>query len=174
MKYSVADAVGLLARTPICLTGLLSGLPDGWAKADEGPGTWSPFEVVGHLIHGENTDWISRTEIILQHGESVPFEPFDRFAQSELYADWALDDLLAEFGRLRMSNMERLLHLAITDEQLDKTGHHPEFGTVTLRNHLATWVTHDYSHIAQICRVMAKQYSDEVGPWTRYIGILNS
>ncbi len=172
MQYLLEDATRILRRTPRTLSALLIGLPDSWTGATEGPDTWSPYDVVGHLIHGERTDWIPRARIILDHGESRPFDSFDRFAQFEESRGKKLDQLLEEFDALRGANVEALEGWNLTEEELGRTGRHPELGRVTLRQHLSTWVAHDLGHIGQIVRVMAKQYGDQVGPWGEYLRIV--
>jgi uncharacterized damage-inducible protein DinB len=173
MEFQLEHARNILRRTPATLTSLLQGVPDEWLFSNEGPETWSPFDVVGHLIHGEETDWIPRARIILEEGEEHPFEPFDRFAMFELSKDKCLDDLLATFARLREENLRQLDAMNLTPELLAKRGTHPELGSVTLEQLLATWVVHDLSHIGQIVRVMCKQYGDTVGPWRAYLPILS-
>jgi hypothetical protein len=172
MRFELAEAIPILERTPRVLRDLLSGLPDGWIHATEGPDTWSPFDVVGHLVHGERTDWIRRTEIILSEDESRIFPPFDRFAQFEASRGTSLDDLLDTFAELRAGNVARLRTLNPTTADLRRRGRHPEFGPVTLEQHLATWVAHDLSHIGQIVRVMGKAYTAAVGPWRAYLPML--
>ena len=172
MQYLLDDATRILRRTPRTLSALLSDLPDSWIRATEGPDTWSPYDVVGHLIHGERTDWIGRARTILDHGESRPFDSFDRFAQFEESRGKTLDQLLEEFDALRGANVDALEEWNLTEEELDRTGRHPEFGRVTLRQLLSTWVVHDLGHIAQIARVMAKQYGDQVGPWREYLRVV--
>ena len=172
MHLDLNHTVALLERTPAVLDTLLRGMPDDWTTANEGPGTWSPFDVVGHLIHGEKTDWIPRTRIILTHGEQQPFEPFDRFAQQGANAGRSLAELLDEFGALRAENLDALRGFHLTDADLVKRGMHPELGSVTLGALLAAWTVHDLGHLAQITRVMAKQYTDAVGPWTAYLMVL--
>ncbi len=167
------EAVAILARTPVTLDALLRGLPDAWIAAHEGGRTWSPFDVVGHLIHGERTDWMPRARIILEHGESRPFVPFDRFAQFAASEGSTLASLLDEFAALRTDNLQQLAALRLTDQDLDRRGRHPELGVVTLRQLLATWTTHDLDHVVQIARVLATQYSDEVGPWRAYLRIIS-
>lgn len=174
MKFELAQSIAVLDRTPQVLESLLKGLGDGWTHQNEGENTWSPFDILGHLIHGEKTDWIVRMEIILSEDPERPFEPFDRFAQFESSQGKTLEDLLEDFGRLRASNLETLKSKNLTSEDLDRTGHHPELGEVTLRQLLATWVVHDLGHIAQVTRVMTKQYKGEVGPWEAYLPILNA
>lgn len=171
--FSLAESVPVLERTPAVLRTLLSGLPDPWITANEGPDTWSPYDVLGHLIHGERTDWIPRAEMILTHGESVTFPPFDRVAM--LRARQApLAELLDTFAFLRAGSVRRLRELAPGPEQLARRGRHPELGTVTLGQHLATWVAHDLSHIGQVVRVMARRYASAVGPWRAYLPLLGS
>jgi hypothetical protein len=162
----------MLARTPAALDALLRGLPDEWITAHEGGDTWSPFDVMGHLIHGERTDWVPRAKIILEHGESRVFDPFDRFAQFVESEGRTLVSLLDEFATVRRQSLRDLAALTLTDADLDRRGRHPAFGVVTLRELLSTWVVHDLDHIAQISRVLARQYSDEVGPWRAYLRIV--
>jgi hypothetical protein len=166
------DGVEILARTPWVLSALLDGLSEGWGSGDEGPETWSPFDVVGHLIHGEKTDWIPRARIILEHGTSRTFEPFDRVAMLATSRDRTLEQLLEEFARLRQRNLEELAALGLTDDDLERRGMHPELGEVTLGQLLSTWVTHDLGHLAQVSRTMARQYKGEVGAWREYLPVL--
>jgi hypothetical protein len=172
MRFNLDDAIQLLRSTPDTLWVMLAGVPEEWTSSNEGPETWSPFDVVGHLIHGEKTDWIPRTRIILEHGEAKVFEPFDRFAQFEDSKGKSLGELLDEFADLRAENLEALERMALTAQDMERTGQHPEFGKVTLGQLLATWTVHDFSHIAQISRVMSKQYKDEVGPWSAYLRVV--
>lgn len=172
MQFRFEDAVPVLRRTPSVLRELLQELPASWTQATEGPSTWSPFDVVGHLIHGERTDWVPRVEHMLRYGDSVTFTPFDREAMFEASEGRTLEDLLDEFAGLRRENLVRLDALGLTDADLDRRGRHPEFGVVTMRQHLATWVAHDLGHISQVVRVMARQYTAAVGPWTAYLSIL--
>lgn len=172
MEYRFADALPILRRTPLVLRAQLSDLPAAWTEATEGPQTWSPFDVVGHLIHGERTDWLPRIEHMLQHGEAVPFPPFDREAMFAASKGRSLPELLDMFERLRGESLARLQALGLTDADLSRRGRHPEFGVVTMGQHLATWVAHDLGHISQIVRVMATQYSEAVGPWRAYLSIL--
>lgn len=162
------ECLAVLTRTPAVLDALLRDLPEAWTRATEGEGTWSPYVVVGHLIHGERVDWMPRVEIILQHGPRRPFDPFDREAQS----GGPLPELLDEFRALRYGNLERLRALDLQPAQLDLLGAHPALGEVTLRQLLATWTAHDLSHIVQVSRVMAKRYRDEVGPWAEYLPVM--
>ena len=170
--FDPAEALPLLARTPAVLRALLDGLPEAWAVATEGPGTWSAFDVVGHLIHGERTDWIPRAELILAHGESRPFDVFDRFAMFEASRGRSLGELLDTFSRLRTQNVARLDAMKLSPADLERRGRHPELGSVTLGQHLATWVAHDLSHLAQIARVMGRRYSEAAGPWRAYLAML--
>jgi hypothetical protein len=167
------EVVEILSRTPSTLDAQLRGLPDGWVNAHEGGQTWSPFDVVGHLIHGEQTDWIPRARMILEEGESRAFEKFDRFAQFDASRNRTLPSLLDEFAALRRENLRQLAALHLTDADLDRRGRHPELGVVTMRQLLATWVAHDLDHLMQISRVLARQYSDEVGPWRAYLRIIS-
>ena len=171
--FALDEAVAILARTPATLDALLRDLPETWFTANEGDKTWSPFDVVGHLIHGERTDWIPRARIILDDGEARPFDKFDRFAQFAVSKGRALPALLDEFASLRRKNLEGLKELKLTDADLDRRGRHPELGVVTLRQLLSTWVAHDLDHVVQISRVLARQYSDEVGPWRAYLRIIS-
>jgi len=165
------DAVAILERTPASLRALLAGLPETWVQATEGDGTWSPYDVVGHLIHGERTDWIPRARHILA-GDTRPFEAFDRTAQFTESEGRSLDELLVTFADLRRANVATLLGMSLTDEDLDRRGLHPELGQVTLGQLLATWVVHDLDHAAQIARTMAKVYTEATGPWSKYLSIL--
>lgn len=173
MQYSLERSYEILDRTPAVLNALLSGLPDDWVMPNEGPETFSPFDVVGHLIHGEKTDWTIRTKLILDFGNTKTFERYDRFAQYEESKGRSLQQLLDEFGRLRKENMIWFKLLNLTEDDLDRKGMHPVLAEVTLRNLLATWVVHDLTHISQITRVMAKQYKTEMGPWPEFFRILN-
>ena len=172
MDFDLAQGVAVLERTPATLRALLAGLPPAWTDATEGPDTWSPYIVVGHLIHGERTDWIPRARIILAQGADRRFEPFDREAQFRESRGRPMDELLNEFSLLRMVNLNELFGWELTDRKLALEGEHPELGTVTLRQLLATWVAHDLAHLGQISRVMAKQYRDAVGPWRRYLRVM--
>lgn len=173
MKYSTAEALQILERTPAILRTLLSGPSEEWVINNEGPETFSPFDVLGHLIHGEKTDWVPRAKIILEHGISKPFTPWDRFAQYEESKGKSVEQLLNEFDAVRKENLHWLASCQITEEDLNKKGLHPVLGEVTLRNLLSTWVVHDLTHIAQVTRVMAKQYKEEMGPWPEFFRILN-
>ena len=171
--FVIEEAIAILGRTPSTLDALLRGLPASWIVAHEGGETWSPFDVIGHLIHGEQVDWIPRAKIILTHGDARAFDRFDRLAQFTASAGRTLADLLDDFARLREVNLRELGALNLTDADLDRLGRHPELGVVSLRQLLATWVTHDLDHIMQISRVLARQYSDEVGPWRAYLRIIS-
>jgi hypothetical protein len=171
--FAMDDAVAVLSRTPATLDALLRDLPDGWLSANEGDNSWSPFDVVGHLIHGERTDWVPRARIILQQGESRAFDKFDRFAQFAESQGRTMGELLDEFARARSASLRELSALNIGDADLDRHGRHPELGDVTLRQLLSTWVAHDLDHIVQISRTMAKRYADEVGPWRAYLRIIS-
>jgi hypothetical protein len=173
MEFDLDKAMAVLTRTPATLRTLLNDLPRDWIETNEGANTWSPYDVIGHLIHGERADWIARAKIILEHGESRPFDPFDRFAQFEESEGKTLAELLEEFAALRERNLATLCEMKISAGDFEKTGQHPALGRVTLKELLATWVTHDLDHIAQIARTMAKQYMTEVGPWQAYISILH-
>jgi hypothetical protein len=167
------EAVAILERTPAALDAMLRGLADGWIQAHEGGETWSPFDVIGHLIHGEQTDWLARVRIILEHGEARPFDKFDRLAQFADSPARSLDALLDEFAALRRANLRDLAALQLGPADLARTGTHPAFGRVTLGQLLATWVAHDLDHVVQISRVIARQYSDEVGPWRAYLQVIS-
>jgi hypothetical protein len=172
VDFRLSDALPVLERTPAVLSHLLRDLPDRWTAATEGPVTWSPFDVVGHLIHGERTDWVPRVEHMLQHGDVVPLPQFDREAMFAASRGHSLRDLLDTFGQLRRESLHRLVALGLTDADLLRRGRHPEFGVVTMEQHLATWVAHDLGHVGQIVRVMARQYGEAVGPWRAYLPIL--
>ncbi|WP_276502460.1 DinB family protein [Terrimonas pollutisoli] len=173
MKFDLDKSVEILQRTPAVLKVLLQGLDEGWIVNNEGPETFSPYDVIGHLIHGEKTDWRDRTEMIMKFGESKTFVPYDRFAQFEESRGKSLQQLLDEFDKLRSVNLQWLASLQLSNEDFDKKGVHPSLGTVTLRQLLSTWVVHDLTHIAQISRVMAKQYKEEIGPWVEFFRIMN-
>ena len=173
MQHSVEDTTSLLSRTPAVLDALLRGLPEAWTLQNEGEKTWSAFDVVGHLIHGERTDWMPRAKMILQFGESKAFEPFDRWGQERESAGKSLAQLLDEFARLRTANLNELRALNLEPADLARRGQHPALGVVTLSQLLATWAAHDLTHLHQISRVMAHQYRDTVGPWSAYLGVLH-
>ena len=172
MNFDLALSTDVLRRSPAILRALLDGLDDAWARGTEGPETFSPFDVVGHLIDGEETDWIPRARIILARGLSLRFEPYDRFRHFARNADRSLTSLLDEFARLRAANLELLDTWKVTTRELELPGEHPSLGRVTLRQLLAAWVVHDLGHLAQVARVMAKQYREEVGPWVPYLPVL--
>ncbi len=172
-NFNLKDATEILERTPAVLTSLLSSLSDGWIYNNEGDESWSPYAIVGHLIHGEKNDWILRAKTILEYGEDKPFEPFDRFAQFKDSEGKTLNDLLEEFAKLRNENIDMLNKLNLDENDFNKKGIHPELGSVTLKQLLSTWVVHDLSHIRQISRVMAKQYKNEIGPWETYLPVMN-
>lgn len=171
MQFEIEKALPVLERTPQVVESMLYGLPDEWVHSNEGGDTWTPFEIVAHLIHGEKTDWIPRTKIILGEG-SKEFVPFDMEGHIKESKGKTLNQLLDEFKILRKENITQLKAFEITDEMLDKTGIHPTLGTVTLRHLLASWVVHDLTHIHQLSRVMAKQYDEAVGPWKQFMGVL--
>jgi hypothetical protein len=170
MKQDLHDTVALLARTPAALDALLRELPDAWTRSSEGEGTWNAFDVLGHLIHGERTDWIPRAKIILQFGEGRPFDAFEREGFDARRT--ALGELLDEFARLRRENLAELRALNLRDEDLERRGRHPALGVVTMSQLLATWAVHDLTHLHQISRIMAHQYREAVGPWSDYLGVL--
>ena len=173
MDFDLALGIEVLERTPAVLRATLAGLSPAWTDATEGPETWSPYVIIGHLIHGERTDWIPRARIILERGADRRFTPFDMTAQFRESDGRSLDDLLQEFSHLRAENLRSLVEWKLSDEQLELKGIHPEFGEVSLREMLATWVAHDLGHIAQVARVLAKQYRDAVGPWRAYLPVMD-
>lgn len=173
MKFHLHNAYEILGKTPALLKVNLENLSQEWLYSNEGEGTWSPYNIVGHLIVGEKTDWITRTKVILSNSENKTFIPFDRFAQEKEDQTRPIADLLDEFQQLRNQNIATLKSLNLQKNHFTLEGIHPELGTVTLKQLLATWVVHDLGHIAQISRVMAKQYQEEVGPWTNYLNILH-
>ena len=172
--FDLAEACALLERTPAILRAWLTGLPEPWVRADEGPETWNAFDVVGHLIDGEETDWIPRARIILAQGPDRRFTPYDRFRHQRLNAGRALPELLERFAMLRAANVETLRGWRLTRAQLALTGEHPELGPVTLEHLLATWTAHDMDHVIQIARVMGKRYTAAAGPWPAYLRVLRS
>ena len=172
MEFDLDKGLAVLTRTPATLRELLAGLPSPWTSATEGPDTWSPQDVVGHLIHGEETDWIPRARIILAQGPDIRFGSYDRFRHKARNAGASLPSLLDEFADLRTANLKLLRSWKLTERQLDLPGEHPRLGRVTLRQLLAGWVPHDLGHVAQIARVMAKQYRDAVGPWVPFLPVL--
>jgi len=173
MDFDLTTGMAVLERTPRTLRAMLAGLPPTWTDATEGPETWSPYVIVGHLIHGERTDWIPRAQLILAQGPQRRFTPYDRFAQLRESQGKSLAQLLDEFARLRTENLAILGGWRPTDAQLALEGEHPEFGPVTLRQLLATWVAHDLGHVAQTARVMAKQHRQAVGPWRAYLPVMD-
>jgi hypothetical protein len=173
MEFDLTQTTNILSRTPAVLKALLKDAPPELVTSNEGPDTWSPFDIIGHLIHGEATDWIPRARMILNYGESRAFEPFNRFAQNENSKGKSTLELLEEFETLRRQSLSALQEMHITADQLSLLGMHPSLGSVTLKQLLSTWVAHDLSHIAQSVRVMCKQYSDAVGPWKEFLPILS-
>ena len=168
--FNLREAVAVLERTPSSLSALLEGLPETWVRATEGDGTWSPYDVIGHLIEAERVNWMPRARHILEAGPTRPFEPFARaVGESE---DRSLGEQLATFGRLRRENVAALKAMNLTDGDLERPGRHPELGDVTLAQLLATWVVHDMDHVTQIARTMAKVYTDATGPWNVYLSVL--
>ena len=172
MQHNLQHTISLLARTPATLDALLRDLPEEWTMRNEGGNTFNAFDVIGHLIHGERTDWMPRAKRILKFGESRAFDRFDRRAQERDSQGKSLPQLLDEFARLRAENLAELRALNVTDQELNRRGLHPELGTVTLSQLLATWAAHDLTHLHQISRIMAHQYRDAVGPWRAYLGVM--
>lgn len=172
MDFTLETGGAVLARTPGVLQALLGGLPDELAYANYGPGTWSPHEVVGHLIHGEKTDWIPRARLILEKGDAVAFEPFDRDGHRSLCREQQLPELLDLFASFRQANLAELRSMPLTKESLARPGRHPALGAVNLGQLLAAWVVHDLNHVAQVCKALAFQYRPEVGSWEAYLSIL--
>lgn len=172
MRFNLDHSIDVLRRSPHTLQVLLLDLDDTWIRGTEGPDTFSPFDVVGHLIDGEETDWIPRARIILARGPTLRFEPYDRFRHRGRNVGRSLQSLLDEFGRLRAANLDLLASWGLTEAQLDLPGEHPGLGRVTLRQLLAAWVVHDLGHLAQVARVMAKQYREEIGPWAPYLPVV--
>lgn len=172
MKFNLEDAIEVLSNTPTTLGALLNDLSEDWTQSNEGPDTWSPYDVVGHLIHGEKTDWIPRLEIILGTSQNKTFQRYDRFAQFKESTGKSMQMLLKEFEQLRAKNLNIVRSKNLNSSQMALEGIHPELGAVSLSQLLAAWVVHDQGHIVQISRVIAKQYSEEVGPWTQYLTIL--
>jgi hypothetical protein len=172
MEFDLKKSIEILSKTPSVLEVLLDGINEQWIQSNEGENTWSPYDIIGHLIHGEKTDWIPRMEIILSNNKNKAFQSFNRFAQFEESKGKTIRQLLDAFKHIRTENINILESQKLTTPLLDKKGIHPAFGEVTLKQLLATWVVHDLGHIAQIARVMAKQYTYEVGPWKEYLPIL--
>jgi DinB superfamily len=173
MQHNLPHTLSLLARTPGALHALLKDLPEEWTHKNEGKDTWSAFDIVGHLIHGERTDWIPRAKMILQFGETKAFEPFDRLAQERESQGKSLAELLNEFARARSESLSELRAWNLRPEDLERRGRHPALGAVTLSQLLAAWVVHDQTHLHQISRVLAHQYREAVGPWSAYLGVLH-
>jgi len=171
-EFNLAEAVAVLTHTPATLDAMLRGLPNTWVRCNEGKDTWSAFDIVGHLIVGERTDWMTRLRIILENGEARPFDPFDRFAQLRENQDKSLEQLLDEFARLRSENLAALQQLNLQSKDFTRRGMHPALGVVTLSELLATWAVHDLTHMHQLSRAMAYQYREAVGPWSAYLGVL--
>lgn len=172
MQQNLQHTIPLLAHTPAALDALLRDLPQEWTRRNEGGNTFSAFDVLGHLIHGERTDWMPRARMILEFGESRAFTPFDRRAQERESEGKSLAELLDEFARLRAENLAELRALNLTEQDLNRRGLHPALGTVTLSQLLATWAAHDLTHLHQVARVMAHQYREAVGPWSAYLGVM--
>jgi hypothetical protein len=173
MRFDLQETIVLLSSTPSSLNALLRDLPQSWTVGSEGLKTWSPFDIVGHLIHGERTDWMPRARMILEQGESRAFDPFDRLAQERESQGKSLPQLLDEFTQLRSENLRALRTMNLRPEDLDRRGRHPALGVVTVSQLLATWAVHDLTHLHQLSRVMAHQYREEVGPWSAYLGVLH-
>jgi len=173
MEHHLSHTISLLERTPATLNSLLRDLPDAWTHSNEGQGSWNAFDVIGHLIHGELTDWMPRAKMILEFGETKAFVPFDRLAQEKDSVGKTLDQLLNEFTKLRSLNLRELRALQLKPQDLQRTGRHPVLGTVTLSQLLATWAVHDLTHLHQISRIMAHQYETAVGPWEKFLGVLH-
>jgi hypothetical protein len=172
MEQNLEHTICLLTRTPATLDSLLRDLPEAWSMRNEGGNSWSAFDVVGHLIHGERTDWIPRAKMILEFGESRAFEPFDCLAQERESRGKSLGELLDEFTRVRTENLTELKGLKLGPEDLARRGRHPSLGVVTLSELLATWGAHDLTHLHQISRIMAHQYREAVGPWSKFLGVM--
>lgn len=173
MNHDLSHSVALLACTPATLKSLLQDLPEAWTSTNEGENTWSVFDVVGHLVHGERTDWMPRAKRILEFGEAKAFDPFDRFAQSRESQGKSLPQLLDEFAHLRADNLEQLRALHLQSQDFERRGRHPALGTVTLSELLAAWAAHDLTHFHQISRIMAYQYREAVGPWNKFLGVMH-
>jgi len=173
MEHQLQDTLALLSRTPATLDAWLRDLPDAWTRSNEGPGTWSPFDIVAHLMSGERTDWIPRVQMILDSGETRTFEPFDREGFVREKPGKSLGELLTEFARVRTENLAELRALNVRPDDLAKRGRHPSLGVVTLGQLLSTWAAHDLTHLHQLSRVMAHQYHEAVGPWSAYLGVMH-
>jgi hypothetical protein len=172
VELNLNETIALLERTPACVNALLRGLPNLWVRGNEGKDTWSPYNIVGHLIFGEQTDWIPRVRMILEHGEARSFEPFDRFAQMKGSQNEPLEKLLDDFASMRKESLSALRAMNLQPEDLARRGRHPALGVLTLSEFLAAWAVHDLTHLHQLSRVMAHQYCDAVGPWSAYMGVL--
>lgn len=172
MEHNLQQTIALLSRTPAALNALLRDLPDAWTLRNEGPDTWNAFDVIGHLIHGERTDWMPRAKMILRFGESKAFERFDRLGHVRESQGKSLPQLLDEFAQLRSHNLNDLRAMNLRPEDLERRGLHPALGAVTLSQLLATWAAHDLTHMHQISRIMAYQYRETVGPWSAYLGVM--
>ena len=173
MAHTLEHTIAVLSRTPSTMNAMLRDLPEEWIHRNEGDGTFSAFDVIGHLIHGDRTDWIPRARIILEHGDTKPFEKFDRLAQVRESKGKSLPQLLDEFARIRAEKLDELRALNLKPQDFERRGRHPALGIVTLSQLLATWAVHDLTHLHQISRVMAHQYREVVGPWTRYLGVMH-
>ncbi|MHA2029341.1 MAG: DinB family protein [Candidatus Kariarchaeaceae archaeon] len=172
-NFDIEKSIEILERTPRVLAELLGGLSDSWISVNEGGDSWSPFDIVGHYIHGEYTDWIPRAKIIMSEQQNKTFESFDRFAQIESSKNKSISELLDEFAKIRAMKINEFRDMNINNNSLKKVGMHPELGEVNLQQLLATWVVHDLSHLSHILRIIANQYKEEVGPWIKYLRILN-
>jgi uncharacterized damage-inducible protein DinB len=172
MEHNLQHTIALLTHTPAALNTLLRDLPEDWTSRNEGENTWTVFDVIGHLVHGERTDWMARARTVLRFGETKEFEPFDRLGQKRESRGKSLGQLLDEFSRLRSENLAELRQLNLQKEELARRGKHPALGAVTLSELLATWAAHDMTHLHQISRIMAHQYREAVGPWSKYLGVL--
>lgn len=172
MNFELHKSIEILERTPDVYSALFNNTQHNWDKINEGVGTWSGYNIIGHLIHGEKTDWIPRAEIILGNNDDKTFEPYDRFAQDKLYSFQTTEELLLEFKVLRNQNVEKLKSWNLSESDLNKEGLHPDFGTVTLRQLISTWTIHDIAHLNQVTRVIVKHYADDVGPWKKYTKLL--
>ena len=173
MGFDLQQTIALLSRTPSALNALLRDMPDAWTIHNEGDKSWSPYDIVGHLIHGERTDWMPRARIIVEQGENRAFDPFDRLAQERESQGKSLTELLDEFANVRSENLDALRAMSLTLADLERRGRHPALGVVTLSQLLATWAVHDLTHLHQVSRVMAYQYREVVGPWSAYLGVLH-
>jgi hypothetical protein len=173
MGFNLEQTVALLSHTPSALNALLRDLPDAWTVSNEGDKSWSPYDIVGHLIHGERTDWMPRARMILEQGENRTFDPFDRLAQERECQGKSLAELLDELANVRSENLDALRAMNLKPADFERRGRHPALGVVTLSQLLATWAVHDLTHLHQLSRVMAYQYRELVGPWSAYLGVLH-